>query len=148
MLTAGSILFINNEVTFVEVIVPLIALMSSFGPVVAISNLSNNLFHTLAAGNRVLDLLEEEPVVRDVEGREKSEFGDISCDNITFSYGEEEILKDFSMDLKRDSVIGIFGKSGSGKSTLLRLLMRFWEVNEGEISINNKNINEINTNDL
>ncbi|MBQ6631490.1 MAG: ABC transporter ATP-binding protein, partial [Romboutsia sp.] len=72
----------------------------------------------------------------------------INCDNITFSYGDEEILKDFSMDLKSDSVIGIFGKSGSGKSTLLRLLMRFWEVNEGSISINNKNINEINTNDL
>lgn len=148
MLTTASILFINEKISFVEVIVPLIALMSSFGPVVAISNLSNNLFHTLAAGNRVLDLLEENPVVKDVEGREKSEFGDINCDNITFSYADEEILKDFSMDLKSDSVIGIFGKSGSGKSTLLRLLMRFWEVNKGEISINNKNINEINTNDL
>lgn len=148
MLTTGSLLFMNEKITFVEVVVPLIALMSSFGPVVAISNLSNNLFHTLAAGNRVLDLLEEDPVVNDVEGKDKSEFGDISCDNITFSYGEEEILKDFSMDLEKDSVIGIFGKSGSGKSTLLRLLMRFWEVNKGSISINNKNINDINTDDL
>ena len=148
MLFVSSSLYINGKITFVQVILCLIALMSSFGPVVAISNLSNNLFHTLAAGNRVLDLLAEEPAVEEVSGEAKSEFGDAECDKISFSYDEEVILKDFSMDLKKNSTIGIYGKSGCGKSTLLKLLMRFWEVNEGSISINEKNINKINTSDL
>ena len=148
MLFVSSSLYINGKITFVQVILCLIALMSSFGPVVAISNLSNNLFHTLAAGNRVLDLLAEEPAVEEVTGEAKSEFGDAECDKISFSYDEEVILKDFSMDLKKNSTIGIYGKSGCGKSTLLKLLMRFWEVNEGSISINEKNINKINTSDL
>lgn len=148
MLFVSSSLYINGKITFVQVILCLIALMSSFGPVVAISNLSNNLFHTLAAGNRVLDLLAEEPAVEEVSGEAKSEFGDAECDKISFSYDEEVILKDFSMDLKKNGTIGIYGKSGCGKSTLLKLLMRFWEVNEGSISINEKNINKINTSDL
>ncbi|MGL5312162.1 MAG: amino acid ABC transporter ATP-binding/permease protein [Peptostreptococcaceae bacterium] len=148
MLFTTTTLYTKGQINFVQVIVPIVALMSSFGPVVAISNLSNNLFHTLAAGNRVLDLLEEEPQVEDVVGKDKSKFGNIACENITFSYDEEVILQDFSMDLKENSTIGIYGKSGSGKSTLLKLLMRFWEVNDGEISINGKNINDINTSDL
>ncbi len=148
MLFVSSSLYINDKITFVQVILCLIALMSSFGPVVAISNLSNNLFHTLAAGNRVLELLAEEPAVEEITGQEKHEFGDIKCDKVSFSYDEEEILRDFTMDLSKNSTVGIYGKSGCGKSTLLKLLMRFWKTNEGLISINGKDINKINTSDL
>lgn len=148
MLFAGCILYTKGEVNFIQVIIPLIALMSSFGPVVAISNLSNNLFHTIAAGNRVLDLLEEEPAVEEVKGNDVTEFADIKLKNVSFSYDEEVILEDFNMDIKQNKIIGIYGKSGCGKSTLLKLLMRFWEVDNGSITIGGKNINEINTSDL
>ena len=148
MLFAGCILFNKGQVDITQVIIPLIALMSSFGPVVAISNLSNNLFHTIAAGNRVLDLLEEEPAVEEVKGNDVTEFADMKLKNVSFSYDEEVILEDFNMDIKQNKIIGIYGKSGCGKSTLLKLLMRFWEVNNGAITIGGKNINEINTSDL
>ena len=148
MLFAGCILYTKGEVNFIQVIIPLIALMSSFGPVVAISNLSNNLFHTIAAGNRVLDLLEEEPAVEEVNGNDVTEFADMKLKNVSFSYDEEVILEDFNMDIKQNEIIGIYGKSGCGKSTLLKLLMRFWEVDNGSITIGGKNINEINTSDL
>lgn len=148
MLFAGCILYNKGQVNFIQVIIPLIALMSSFGPVVAISNLSNNLFHTIAAGNRVLDLLEEEPAVEEVKGNDVTEFADMKLKNVSFSYDEEVILEDFNMDIKQNKIIGIYGKSGCGKSTLLKLLMRFWEVDNGSITIGGKNINEINTSDL
>lgn len=148
MLFAGCILYNKGQVDFTQVIIPLIALMSSFGPVVAISNLSNNLFHTIAAGNRVLDLLEEEPAVEEVSGKETVEFADMKLENISFAYDDEVILEDFNMEIKKNTIIGIYGKSGCGKSTLLKLLMRFWEVDNGSITIGGKNINEINTSDL
>ena len=148
MLFAGCILYNKGQVDFTQVIIPLIALMSSFGPVVAISNLSNNLFHTIAAGNRVLDLLEEEPAVEEVSGKETVEFADMKLENVSFAYDDEVILEDFNMKIKKNTIIGIYGKSGCGKSTLLKLLMRFWEVNNGAITIGGKNINEINTSDL
>ena len=148
MLFAGCILYNKGQVDFTQVIIPLIALMSSFGPVVAISNLSNNLFHTIAAGNRVLDLLEEEPAVEEVSGKETVEFSDMKLENVSFAYDDEVILEDFNMEIKKNTIIGIYGKSGCGKSTLLKLLMRFWEVNNGAITIGGKNINEINTSDL
>lgn len=148
MLFAGCILYNKGQVDFTQVIIPLIALMSSFGPVVVISNLSNNLFHTIAAGNRVLDLLEEEPAVEEVSGKETVEFADMKLENVSFAYDDEVILEDFNMEIKKNTIIGIYGKSGCGKSTLLKLLMRFWEVNNGAITIGGKNINEINTSDL
>lgn len=148
MLFAGCILYNKGQVDFTQVIIPLIALMSSFGPVVAISNLSNNLFHTIAAGNRVLDLLEEEPALEEVSGKETVEFADMKLENVSFAYDDEVILEDFNMEIKKNTIIGIYGKSGCGKSTLLKLLMRFWEVNNGAITIGGKNINEINTSDL
>lgn len=148
MLFAGCILYNKGQVDFTQVIIPLIALMSSFGPVVAISNLSNNLFHTIAAGNRVLDLLEEEPAVEEVSGKETVEFADMKLENVSFAYDDEVILEDFNMEIKKNTIIGIYGKSGCGKSTLLKLLMIFWEVDNGSITIGGKNINEINTSDL
>ena len=65
-----------------------------------------------------------------------------------FAYEEEQILKDYSIELPRGKVVGIHGASGSGKSTLLKLLMRFWDADQGDIRISGKDIREINTKDL
>ena len=125
-----------------------LALMSSFGPVVALAALGATLQNTFAAGNRVLDILEESPVVEEVTGRPETEFSGACADHITFSYGDETILEDFSLEVPQNRVIGIVGRSGSGKSTLLKLFMRFWSVDRGGVKISGRNVDAINTADL
>lgn len=138
-----------------DAVIAVIAMMSSFGPTAALSSLSNNLHHTLASGNRVLDILAEEPVVDDVtDGSEICE-GDIRCENVCHAYREEddsnpvkEVLNDFSATFSKNRIHGILGKSGCGKSTLLKLLMRFYETEQGDILYGKENVNHVNTNAL
>lgn len=148
MLFVSIYLNSKNIINFEGVLISTISMMSSFGPVTALSNLANNLFHTLASGNRVLDILEEEPVVYEITNKKDISFESLKCENVNFSYDKEEILKDISLDIPKNKIVGIQGKSGSGKSTLLKLLMRFWDVNGGEIKISNENIKNINTSSL
>lgn len=130
-----------------DAMIAVIALMSSFGPTAALSALSNNLQHTLASGNRVLDILEEEPVVEDVTEGQGVCVGDIRCENVGFSYTEEGygVLENFNADFTEHGIHGILGKSGCGKSTLLKLLMRFYETEGGSIYYGKENVNHINT---
>ena len=133
---------------FVSIIIPTIAMASSFGPVIALSNLSNNLYMTLASGERVLNLLAEKPVTEEVFNGVDVAFEGVKVDNISFDYDGEPILTDYNLNIEKNKIIGISGKSGSGKSTLLKLLMRFWDTKKGEVSVSNKNIKDINTNCL
>lgn len=148
MLSLSSYLYMKQTVGFEAVIIPTIALMSSFGPVIALAALGSTLQHTFAAGNRVLDILDDVPVTKEIEGKETIGFKGAKAENITFSYGEETILKDVSVNVPEHSVVGIVGKSGSGKSTLLKLMMRFWDVQKGSVKISETYISEINTSDL
>ena len=125
-----------------------IAMMGSFGPVTALASLSNNLNQTLASGERVLSVLEESPQVEEVEGMEGISFTDAEADRVNFAYEEEQILKNYSIEIPRGKVIGIHGVSGSGKSTLLKLLMRFWDVQSGQVKISGRDVRKINTSDL
>ena len=137
-----------KEGNFTNIIIPVIAMASSFGPVIALSNLSNNLFFTLASGERVVNLLSEEPIVEEVYSGKDLEFEGAECKNIYFDYGGEEILKDYNLNIETGDIIGIKGKSGSGKSTLLKLLMRFWDIKKGELKISDTDIKKINTSSL
>ena len=137
-----------GEADLVGMVIASIAMMGSFGPVTALSNLSNNLNQTLAAGERVLSILEEKPQVEEVCGREHTDFEGARAEKVSFGYGEEEILRDYSVEIPGGKVIGIHGASGSGKSTFLKLLMRFFDVREGKILISGKDVREINTADL
>lgn len=152
MLFASAMLYQNGTVEFLGVLIPTIALMSSFGPVIALADLGSTLQHTFAAGNRVLDILDESPVTEAVCGKENVEFKGANVEHVTFAYSEktssEKILDDISVEIPSGSVIGIVGRSGSGKSTLLKLLMRFWKVEEGELKISETNVNDINTTNL
>ena len=141
-------LYQKGQMQFMDMVIATIAMMGSFGPVTALSSLSNNLNQTLASGERVLSLLEEEPVVSEIAGEEELSFNGVKVDDVTFAYEEETILKDCTISMKPGKVIGIHGKSGSGKSTLLKLLMRFWDVNDGKISISDKNVKAIKTKTL
>lgn len=148
MLFVSSMLYQRGTLGFDGVLISTVALMSSFGPVTALANLGSTLQNTFAAGNRVLDILEEEPMVKEINGQKEVAFHGAKAEHVTFSYGQETILKDVSADIKENSVVGISGKSGSGKSTLLKLLMRFWDVQEGSVSISGTGVNQINTSNL
>jgi ATP-binding cassette subfamily C protein len=149
MLFVSAKLYQMGLVNFSGVLIPTIALMSSFGPAVALANLGSTLQNTFAAGNRVLDILDEEPVVEELSGKENMEFSGAAAEHVTFSYGQEEpILSDISIEIPNHKIIGIVGQSGSGKSTLLKLFMRFWRVQEGNVSISGTSVEQINTANL
>lgn len=151
MLIVSSILATSGKVTFADALLATVAMMSSFGPTAALSSLSNNLHQTLASGNRVLHLLEEEPFVQDVEQGMLFKDGTIKAENVTFSYSEnkeELILDHYSSSFEKGKINGIVGPSGCGKSTLLKLLMRFFETNQGKITYGGVDVNAITTSDL
>lgn len=137
-----------GEASMTGMLVGTIAMMGSFGPVTALASLSNNLNQTLASGERVLSLLEEEPQVEKVSGKDVTEFTKAAAEHVDFTYDTEQILKNYSMEIPKGKIIGIHGASGSGKSTLLKLLMRFWDVQGGKISISDRDVRDINTADL
>lgn len=138
----------NGTLELYQAMIAVIALISSFGPTAALSALSNNLNHTLASGNRVLNLLEEKPIVEDIKEGAADCNGEICCDHVTFGYEEQMILNQFDATFEENKIYGIFGKSGCGKSTLLKLLMRFYETKKGTISYGSHNVNEIQTSAL
>ncbi len=155
-----------------DALIAVIAMTSSFGPTAALSALSNNLHHTLASGNRVLDILEETPAVEEIVNGVETVEGDINCAKVSFAYSssnlttnqtiegvetatllkteseEVQVLKDFTATFAENKIHGILGKSGCGKSTLLKLLMRFYETDNGTIFYGKDNVNNINTNEL
>ena len=153
MLALTVWLYGKGEIGFEGIMTCTIAMMGSFGPVVALSSLSNNLNQTLASGERVLSLLEETPMVEeipeDMHIKIVSEnFSGAEAKNVTFAYENETILDDYSLKLEPGKITGIHGASGSGKSTLLKLLMRFWDVNEGSVSVDGEDVRKIPTRHL
>ena len=141
-------LYSRGELTFAGVLLATVALMSSFGPVIALANLGSTLQSTFAAGNRVLDILDEEPQTEEITGKEEISFSGADVEHVTFSYDNEVVLKDLTLDIPENQIVGIMGKSGSGKSTLLKLLMRFWEAQQGEVRISGTPVGEVNTSNL
>ena len=169
MLALTIWLYDKGAMGFEGILTCTIAMMGSFGPVVALSSLSNNLNQTLASGERVLSLLEETPLVEEIPGDVDTEestghsFTGAKAENVTFAYkvngsagdregglghGEEVILDHYSLTLQPGQITGIHGASGSGKSTLLKLLMRFWDVQEGSVSVDGADVREIPTKHL
>lgn len=159
MLALTIWLYAKGEMGFEGILTCTIAMMGSFGPVVALSSLSNNLNQTLASGERVLSLLEETPLVEEIPGDVDTEestdhtFTGAKAENVTFAYKVSEtetdtILDHYSLTLQPGQITGIHGASGSGKSTLLKLLMRFWNVQEGSVSVDGADVRKIPTKHL
>lgn len=165
-------LYGQGSIVYDGVLTCTIAMMGSFGPVVALSSLSNNLNQTLASGERVLSILEEKPQVEEVEGEWKPgtgvqsgatlaadvvkrdaagegwTFSGADAEHVTFAYEDETILDDYSLEIPAGKILGIHGASGSGKSTLLKLLMRFWDVNSGTLHVDGEDVRKIPTKHL
>lgn len=148
MLLGAVLLSKKGLIASNDAAVAVIMLMSSFGPVTALANLGTGIQNTLAAGNRVLDILDETPVIVEKTDGKDIVYSGAEAENINFAYEEEKILKDFSVSIPKSGIIGIIGKSGSGKSTFLKLMMRFWNVDSGRLEISNQQIKEINTSSL
>ena len=148
MLFVSALLCQSGAVGFEGVLISTIALFSSFGPAIALAALGSTLQNTFAAGNRVLDILDETPVVEEVTGQPDLAFTGAAAEQVTFSYGSETILSDVSVKIPKNSVVGIVGRSGSGKSTLLKLLMRFWDVQKGSVTLSGTRVADINTANL
>ncbi|MGX8833164.1 amino acid ABC transporter ATP-binding/permease protein [Amedibacillus sp. YH-ame6] len=148
MFVSGSILYIQGSVSFTTVCMSTVLMLSSFGPVLALSSLSNHLLLTMASARRVLGLLSEKESVEDLHGKEETVFEDLCVDGVHFAYEDEKILQDINYEFKKGEITGILGKSGSGKSTLLKLMMRFFHNDEGTIKIGDKSLQQINTTNL
>lgn len=149
-LYTGTALFKSGTINLGELIVALVLLASSFGPTVALSNLSNNLMHTFACAQRLFDILDEVPAVEEVSGDTDLKMNITDINNLEFKYAgrDEVLLKDVNLKINKGDKVAIIGESGCGKSTLLKLMMRFWDVEKGSIEIDNKNIKTIPTKGL
>lgn len=148
-LTAGIILVSKDMLSLGRMVIGVVAVFGSFGPVIAISALPGNLTQTFASGDRVLDLLAEKPAVSPVEHGEKFQYRDLSVTDLSFSYdGQTQILSDICMYAQKGEIIGIVGESGCGKSTFLKLLLRFWQKDRGQIAYNGTDIEKIDTDSL
>lgn len=162
MLFISLMLCHKGLLSYTDVLICVTAMFSSFGPVIALATLGSSLSGTIASGKRVLALLDEEPIVKNVtDGKnvsflvtsanktENNHFIAAEAKNVSFAYKSGKmILQDISMTFPQNKIIGIQGKSGSGKSTLLRLFMHFWEANKGQLEICGESVNEINTENL
>lgn len=173
MLLVCSYLNLNGFISKEGVVICTIAMLGSFGPITALSNLANNLVQTFASGDRILDILEEKPLIEEVyENKnmfnknmsnkilyseekvnkyDESNTNLIECKKVNFSYNtnpKEIILDNIDMNIEKGEIVGISGKSGSGKSTLLKLMMRFFDTSSGDINISGENIKNWNTSDL
>lgn len=148
VLILGLYLSDKNIITIPKMIMGLVAIFGSYGPVIALSALPQNLTQTFASGDRVLDLLEEKPVVREIKDGKNFSFLDLKVNNLSFKYDEVSVLNNVNLEVKRGQIVALVGPSGCGKSTLLKLLLRFYETNSGDILYNNISINDINTSSL
>lgn len=149
MVGLGFFLVSKGVVDSGLVVVGVVALLSSFGPVLAVNALPSNLNQTLASANRIFDLLEDVPVVVDIEDGKNFDFSILQIKNLKFSYNEQmEVLTSVNLTIGVGEIIGIKGESGCGKSTLLKLLLRFWKKGSGEILYNSIDIENINTDSL
>lgn len=142
--------YLANEISFTESIVAIIILASSFGPVVALSNLSNTLLQTFACAERIFGILDEDPIVNEVFNKNDVNCEDINYDSVTFAYPNrsEKVFEESNITINKGDKIALIGESGIGKSTFVKLLMRFFDVNSGSININNIDIKDINTKSL
>ena len=148
-LSVGIALVAGDMLSVGRMVIGVVAVFGSFGPVIAISALPGNLTQTFASGDRVLNLLAEEPAVTPVQNGKKIEYNDLKVTDLSFSYdGETEVLTDICMHAEKGEIIGIVGESGCGKSTFLKLLLRFWQKSHGKIEYNSVDIDNLDGDSL
>lgn len=147
-LLLGLALIQNTSLQAAQLIVALVLLLSGMGPFLALSNLPGSLNQTIASGNRILNLLEETPAVEEITEGQDFDFHSLQIKNLSFRYQDQRILSNLNLSVQEGEIIGIKGPSGCGKSTLLKLLLRFYDKDDGEILYNGQDIRKYRTSAL
>lgn len=148
-LIVGIILVHFNLLSLGRMIIGIVAVFSSFGPVISISALPGNLTQTFASGDRILNLFAEKPAVTEVKNGENFDYKNLNVSDLSFSYdGQTLVLQNIKMHAEQGEIVGIIGESGCGKSTFLKLLLRFWQKESGAIEYNGVDIDCINSDNL
>ncbi|EGC90863.1 ABC transporter, ATP-binding protein [Turicibacter sp. HGF1] len=146
-LGVGAYLYSIGAVTLTLVLVAPVVIASSFGPVVALSNLSNTLAHTFACAERLFELLDEMPQVEEVSGQMPLTMNEMTLDQVSFAYPNSEhlLLDEASIHIEKGEKLALIGESGIGKSTFIKLLMRYFDTKKGHVFIDGTNIKSIPT---
>ncbi len=146
MIALAMLFVMQGTLEFGRAVMASAAFMASFGPLLAVAALGSTLQQTLAAGSRVLDLLEEAPQTLEVtDGVDVNKFEGMAMREVSFAYRDKEILSNVDVDIRPGRVVRIAGPSGVGKSTLLKLLMRFWDPQSGRVTISGLDLRDVNT---
>ena len=141
---------VGNVMTIGEMTQFMLYLSLIYGPLEWIGNIGRWLSYTLTSASKLFEIIDqkielkvsEEPIQKDIDGY-------IEMKNVNFGYKDYEmVLKDINLSVKPGEMIGIVGKSGVGKSTLINLLMRLYDINSGEINIDEINIKDYDPNSL
>ncbi|CAH0336499.1 Lipid A export ATP-binding/permease protein MsbA [Flavobacterium sp. CECT 9288] len=151
LLFYGGILVLNDKtLDGASFIVYLTLAFNILTPAKAISKASYSVKNGLAAAERVFEVLDVENEITSKENAiQKDAFeSDITISNINFKYEDEKVLKNFSLQVKKGQTVALVGQSGSGKSTIANLLTRFYDVNEGTISIDGTDIKDLDLQSL
>ena len=137
----GGKMVINGEMSVGTFFSFMTALFMMFDPIRRVSSSYNSLQDSIAANERLNELLAYKPTI--ISGIEKlSKVEEVNFKNVYLKYGEKEALKNINFSAKKGDMVGLVGDSGGGKSSFINLILRFYDVSGGEISINNTNIKD------
>jgi ATP-binding cassette subfamily B protein len=145
MLASSGVIEIGDIVAFIQYV------KRFTQPITQLAQVSNMLQSMAAASERIFEFLAEEEETEEIENPVSPEVikGDVSFNHVRFGYDPEQIIiKDFNCDVKQGQTVAIVGPTGAGKTTMIKLLMRFYDVNGGSISLNGHKLQEFNRNEL
>ncbi|MFV4964170.1 ABC transporter ATP-binding protein [Lactobacillus delbrueckii subsp. allosunkii] len=150
---AGGFLAVNSVVTIGDIQAFIQYVKSFTQPITQMAQIINLLQSTAAASERVFDFLEAEEMLEEeveISTEEAAKLpSDVTFDHVRFGYNPDKIIiKDFSLDVSAGQKIAIVGPTGAGKTTLVKLLMRFYELNSGKITIGGQDISKMKRSDL
>ena len=149
----GALLVMNDMTTFGTIVAFMIYVRLFTNPLSRIAQALTTMQSIAAAGERVFEFMDEDEVSDESHMKEKIDkkkaIGNIEFKNVKFGYDENKIIiKDFSASVKAGQKIAIVGPTGAGKTTMVNLLMKFYEINDGDILIDGKSIKELSRDNI
>lgn len=150
-LIAGGIFVITGRLTMGEYVAFSGLIWTLSNPMRNVGTLINDLQRFLASASKIIEVYYSRPIVVDREdAKEMPEHlnGEIEFKNVSFSYGETEVLKDISFKIGAGETVAIMGETGSGKTTLVNLIPRLYDVNKGEVLVDGVNVRMMKLNNL
>lgn len=142
----GALIYLFGKMTLGNISSFVLYSRKFSGPINEAANIVSELQSAAAAAERVFKIIDEEPEKVDIVGAEELNHvdGNVNLEHVTFGYNKDKmIIKDLTMEAKQGNLIAIVGPTGAGKTTIINLLMRFYDVDEGKITVDGQNINDL-----